>query len=162
MTTTTISIQDELPKGMRSRAYYKVRYTSQVTYTNPTNFAEFRCEFRWIGTQQNVCVLSAKHPWSVHGIPCTVIYIVVAKKTIFFKSLIVVAERKSLNDSQNTSHSNTRHLICRSFLAIPRTLCEVSVDASWITMLCCAQIRGLPIWQFRGKSKLFVLFFCVL
>ena len=42
------------------------------------------------------------------------------------KSLIVVAERKSPNDSQDASHLNSRHLICRSFSAMPQTLCEVS------------------------------------
>ena len=48
----------------------------------------------------------------------------------FPKSLVVVAERKSPSNFQGASHSNSQHLICRYFSAIPQTLREMPVDSS--------------------------------
>ena len=142
---------------------------------------------------QNVRVLFAERPCSVCRTsmlcPCISVLsaaypqrdwlaklpIVVAKTIGFPKSLVVVAERKSPSNFQGASHSNSQHLICRYFSAIPQTLrempvdsswgvraffmkCpqslrEVSADSSWITALW---IRGLTIRLFRGNSTLLV------
>ena len=107
---------------------------------------------------KNVSALSTECLCSVHAS--------VTKKTILPKLLIVVTERKSPNDSQNASRSNSRHLIHRSFSAIPWTLLEVSADSSWgvqtlckasadasrITVLCHTRIHRLPMQQFCGEK----------
>ena len=98
---------------------------------------------------QNVRALSAEHPCSVYRmfVLCPRIsvlsaaypqsnwlaklLILVANKTIISNLLIVIAERKSPNKSQDASYLNSQHFICRFFSAIPRTLCEVSADSSW-------------------------------
>ena len=48
----------------------------------------------------------------------------------------------------------------KCFLRCSQTLCQVSVDASRMTALCCAQICRLPIWQICRKCLLVTCIIC--
>ena len=161
-----------------------ITYMSQVTYSNLTNSAKFVADYGELPCSelQHVRALSAECLCSVFSAAypqsnwLAKLLILVANKTIISNLLIVIAERKSPNNSQDASYLNSRHFICRSFSAIPRTLCEVSANSSWgvcklfmrcpwthrevsvnasrNTVLSHVRIRRLPIWQFHRKTLL--------
>ena len=137
----------------------QIRYTSQVTYTNPTNSGELLHS-----EPQNVHAVSAERPCSVHrqSVLCLRISVLSAAyhkvidlqsrqqqsqtRPSFPKSLIIGAERNSPKDFEFTTLSAYPSQRFRGLFAKrPQTLREVSADIFHITALSHARICGLPI-----------------